>query len=207
YRIRTKEVKVEVVSMLPDGAVKQDIKDIASQEELPRDLRMIYFAVIAVVVLLFVGGGCVLNWLYFRRKSEPVPPPPEPPHLTAYRALEELLAGNLLAEGRIKLFHIRVSDILRRYIENRFSLRAPEMTTEEFLAELGHTTAYSYGADMFATAARGSRGFRAEHKALLIDFLTHCDLVKFAKHMPTDPEIRTTINLCRQFISETEPGT
>ncbi|MEA2082957.1 MAG: hypothetical protein U9O82_01700, partial [Thermodesulfobacteriota bacterium] len=42
YRIRTKEVKVEVVSMLPDGAVKQDIKDIASQEELPRDLRMIY---------------------------------------------------------------------------------------------------------------------------------------------------------------------
>ena len=207
YKIRTKEVKVKVVSMLPDGAEKQDIKDIASQEELPRNLRMIYLAAIAVVVLLFVGGGCVLNWLYFRMKSEPAPPPPEPPHLTAYRALEELLAENLLADGRIKLFHIRVSDILRRYIENRFSLRAPEMTTEEFLAELGHTTDYLYGAGMIATAASSSEGFRAEHKALLIDFLTHCDLVKFAKHMPTDSEIQTTINLCRRFISETEPGT
>jgi len=60
---------------------------------------------------------------------------------------------------------------------------------------------------MIATAASSSKGFRAEHKALLIDFLTHCDLVKFAKHMPTDSEIQTTIKLCRRFISETEPGT
>ena len=206
YKIRTKEVKVEVVSMLPDGAEKQDIKDIVSQEGLPRDLGMIYFTVIVTVVVLLLAGGGTLYWFCFRKKPEPVPPPPEPPHLTAYRALEELLAENLLSDGRIKLFHIRVSDILRRYIENRFSLRAPEMTTEEVLAELGHTTDYSYGAGMIATAARSSKGFCTEHKALLIDFLTHCDLVKFAKHMPTDSEIRTTINLCRRFISETEPG-
>lgn len=192
YRILTQEVKVKVVSVLPEGEAGRDIKDIAPPEELPRDPRMVYFVVVAAVVALLLAGGGALYWFCFRKKPELPPPPPEPSHLTAYRALEELLAGNLLAEGRIKLFHIRVSDILRRYIENRFSLRAPEMTTEEFLAELGHA------------APRTARDFRAEHKALLIDFMTHCDLVKFAKHEPTDFEIQTTINLCRQFIAETE---
>lgn len=207
YRIRTEEVRVKVMSVLPEGeAGQEDIKDIAPPEELPRDPRMVYFVVIAAVVALLLAGGGALYWFCFRKRPEAPPPPPEPPHLTAYRALEELLAGNFLAEGRIKLFHIRVSDILRRYIENRFSLRAPEMTTEEFLVELGHTAAYSYRADMFATAPRASGDFRAEHKALLIDFLTHCDLVKFAKHEPTDSEIQATVNLCRQFIKETEPG-
>ena len=42
------------------------------------------------------------------------------------------------------------------------------------------------------------------HKALLADFLSHCDLVKFARHEPTIPESEKTVSICREFIEETK---
>ena len=91
----------------------------------------------------------------------------------------------------IKLFHLRISDILRRYIENRFGVRAPEQTTEEFL-----------------TAASGIRlhekAILGNNRPLLADFLTHCDLVKFARHEPTRDECEKTVSLCREFIEQTK---
>ena len=64
------------------------------------------------------------------------PPPPVPAHIIAYAALRELFAQNLVARGLIKPYYFALSTILRRYIENRFGLQAPEQTTEEFLASL-----------------------------------------------------------------------
>jgi 5'-deoxynucleotidase YfbR-like HD superfamily hydrolase len=110
-----------------------------------------------------------------------------PAHEIAYRELERLIADDLPGKGRIKEFYQRISDILRRYIENRFGLHAPEQTTEEFLAALG--------AD--ATLA-------PSHKSLLKNFLQHCDLVKFARHEPTTEDIQKTFDSCRNFIGETK---
>ena len=59
--------------------------------------------------------------------------------------------------------------MLRHYIEDRFGLRAPEQTTEEFLAEL-----------------RQKHVFGERQKDLLRAFLEHCDLVKFAE-LQTEP--------------------
>jgi hypothetical protein len=85
------------------------------------------------------------------------------------------------------LFYLRLSNVLRHYIEDRFGLRAPEQTTEEFLAELG----------------RG-QPFAPAHKELLQSFLEHCDLVKFAELEPTRGEAETAVALCRQFVDETK---
>ena len=76
--------------------------------------------------------------------------------------------------------------ILRRYIEQCFGIRAPEQTTEEFLAGL----------------EKGS-GFPDNYNRLLKDFLRHCDLVKFAEHQPRTSDIRNTFNSCREFIEGT----
>ena len=47
--------------------------------------------------------------------------------------LPALVTEDLIARGLIQEFHYRTSGIVRGYIERRFGVSAPEMTTEEFL--------------------------------------------------------------------------
>ena len=89
--------------------------------------------------------------------------------------------------GRIKEFYEQISDILRHYIEHRFNLRAPERTTEEFLAELT-------SADVLSKQDQERLG----------EFLQHCDLVKFAKYNPTTEQIQKTFDLVKDFIETTK---
>jgi hypothetical protein len=111
----------------------------------------------------------------------------KPAHEIAYARLRALVKDDPVAAGQIMEFYERISDILRHYIENRFDLRAPERTTEEFLAELAVTDVL-YDPD----------------KTKLEEFLTHCDLVKFAKHSPTKEQIQQTFDLVREFIEKTK---
>ncbi|MCA9399895.1 MAG: hypothetical protein KC618_09100, partial [Candidatus Omnitrophica bacterium] len=69
------------------------------------------------------------------------------------------------------------------------SIKASEMTTEEFLLHL-----------------RNSDKLTSQHKQILKDFLSSCDLVKFAKHVPGDSEIQDGINAARDLIQQTKPA-
>jgi hypothetical protein len=111
----------------------------------------------------------------------------KPAHELAYERLRALVKEDLIGAGRIKEFYERISDILRHYIEHRFSLRAPERTTEEFLAELANAEVLP-----------------ATEKQRLGEFLQHCDLVKFAKHNPTTQQIQETFDLVKDFIEKTK---
>ena len=42
------------------------------------------------------------------------------------------------------------------------------------------------------------------HKTLLADFLSQCDLVKFAKFEPSLTESEKTVVLCREFVEKTK---
>ena len=98
-----------------------------------------------------------------------------------------MIEQDLVKTGKIKEFYERISDIFRHYIEHRFNLKAPERTTEEFLAELS-------SANVLAKQDR-------EH---LAEFLQHCDLVKFAKYDPTTEQIQKTFDLVKDFIETTK---
>jgi hypothetical protein len=103
--------------------------------------------------------------------------------------LEALLNGPLPQGENPGAFFVGLSGIVRRYLENRFSLRSPELTTERFLE-----------------AVSGSPDLGAEHQSLLRDFLSQCDLVKFAHHVPSREAIDETIRKARRFIDETREG-
>jgi len=181
--IRTDPVKVEVASVLPAKEAKPEIKEIAPPVSLPGFSPW----VCAAIGVLLAGAGFYLWW---RRRKRPEPAGQMPlPHEVALRALRELMAEDLIAKGQAKLFYLRVSAILRHYIEGRFGLHAPESTTEEFLNDL-----------------RRSPHFNDARKELLRRFLHHCDMVKFAKYQPTREEIDDTVNTCAQFIAETRPA-
>ena len=81
-----------------------------------------------------------------------------------------------------------MSDTARQYLEERFEFRAPERTTEEFLHELRRTNLLS-----------------ADQKNSLSEFLQQCDLVKFAKYEPREPELRELHGSALRLVEETEP--
>jgi LPXTG-motif cell wall-anchored protein len=183
--LSTEEIAVKVTSVLPEDELDPDIKEIAPPIDLLGTPPWIY-ALTAVGVLALAA---VAYYFWRRRKKEIEEAVPViPPHERAFEELETLLGEDLIAKGEVKLFYLRLSNILRRYIEGRFGLHAPESTTEEFLEDL-----------------RSGTEFSAEQKAMLRRFLEHCDLVKFAKHEPTRDEVDLAVNACRTFIEQTKP--
>jgi hypothetical protein len=108
------------------------------------------------------------------------------PYERASVALSELEAGGLPDEEARDYWYVELSSIVRRYLEDRFALRAPELTTEEFLR-----------------VAQRSVLISSEHKALLSSFLADCDQVKFAGYAPGEEESRSVLAAARRFLLET----
>lgn len=180
--IVTEPIAVEVASVLPQGEQRPELKEIAEPVDMPAPWWPWIVGGIALVALV-----AALFWWRRRKQFERDTVPPPSPHEFAFAELDKLLALGLLEKGEAKLFYLRLSNVLRHYIEDRFGLRAPEQTTEEFLAEL-----------------QRSQPFAPKHNESLQAFLEHCDLVKFAELQPTREEAETTVALCRKFIGETK---
>ena len=188
-RFITDPVEIEVYSLLDDQAGPADIRDIYDPVAQPWSTAayiLLGLALLGALLLMLAG----ILWYAKRRNRLPPPPPPEPPQTIARRDLDNLLRAGLLQQGRVKEFYQRLSDILRRYLEVRFHFKAPERTTEEFLLEI-----------------RDSRRLTGDQKKVLKAFLSHCDLVKFAAHVPAEKESEQAVRLAGQLIEQTSVST
>lgn len=184
YELSSEPIEVEVTSLLGEQRSELIIEDIEGVVEMPREASLWWVWLLIIVVILAAAGG----WILLRRKRvAKLIRIFKPAHEIAYERLRALVEENLVEAGKIKEFYEEISSILRHYIEHRFELRAPERTTEEFLAELKYSDVLS-GPD----------------KESLEEFLTHCDLVKFAKHSPTTEQIQRTFDLVKEFIEKTK---
>jgi hypothetical protein len=106
--------------------------------------------------------------------------------------LAKLEAGGAPDVDTADAWFVRLSAIVRRYLEGRYEIRAPELTTEEFLQE-----------------ALRAAALTAAHRALLGTFLECCDRVKFAAYRPDQKESLEMLAAARGFIEDTrlrEPG-
>lgn len=130
----------------------------------------------------------LLTWMRGRwtRMVAAPPPPVIPAHEWARRQFAALLSENLIASGRIREFYFRLSDIVRGYIERRFEVSAPEMTTEEFLA----------------TTSCDPR-FGERNTSELQRFLSACDLVKFAGFHPDPADADALTRAAMDFVERT----
>jgi hypothetical protein len=153
-----------------------DIRNIKGMVPVP--LEWWWFWVLLTVVVI---GGVAL-WFWMRRKkpeaAEIIVPPS--PFEVAMTALQQLKTQSLPVEA----FYTQLSNIVRQYIEGRFALKAPERTTEEFLAEAA---------------------LPEQHMKLLRPFLEECDLVKFARFTPGDSDRQRAFAAAEKFITETRP--
>lgn len=158
-----------------------DIRDIRPPVEIVSPWAWVWWA----LLVLAVAAATFFLWRWWRqKKAVEAIVPPVPAHVRAKQRLADALA--LLSQPRE--FCIAVSDALRIYLEERFSFRAPERTTEEFLLDLKRT-------DLLMR----------DQKDSLEDFLTRCDLVKFAKYEPREPELRDLHASALRLVEETEP--
>jgi len=185
--LKTQAIKIVVESLKPSE--EGDIRDIKDPLELPRDWGPIIWAAAISLGVLAAGFGV---FYYLRRRARRVlapekVEPPRPPHEVAYEALEQLRQSDLLARGEIKLFYIHISEIIRRYVEGRYGIDAMEMTTTELLERLRQDT------------------MPEEHVLLVQEFLEACDLVKFAKYIPTEEENERALSLAFEIVDRTKP--
>jgi len=151
--------------------------------ELPRPWSRAWWITTAIVAAL-----AFTLWFMRRRESAQIAPAVIPAHEWARRMLAQLIAEDLVPRGMIQEFYYRVSDIVRGYVERRFGVSAPEMTTEEFL-----------------TTAAGDGRFGARHTTDLRGFLTACDLVKYARQIPAASEADQVLQAAKSFIDRTKP--
>ena len=150
----------------------EDIRDIKGFVPVPHGWLWLALLGSALLILL-------LFWWFKRRKpvvAIPVIPPFSPLEI-ALAALQKLKAANLPVEK----FYTQLSDIVRQFIEGRYGLRAPERTTEEFLAE-----------------AR----LPEQYMVLLQTFLQEADLVKFARHRPGADDMARALSAAEKFVRE-----
>ena len=135
---------------------------------------------IAGGVLLVCGAYGLWRWLRRRRRPRVLLP-----FEVALQLLEAMRA--LMQPAQAREFSIAVSDVVRRYIEERFGVTATHRTTEEFLHDL----------------LESSHAPLARHRALLSEFLQQCDLVKFAGMSLTLQNMESLHHSARAFVLET----
>lgn len=174
----------------PDIAL-QDTTDVIFDIVPPRSapvtfselLPWIIITLIAAVVIYLLARFLPRNPL--KRFVRPVPPP-EPAHLIALRDLQELKAAELWQKGEVKEYYSRLSDILRRYVDNRYGISSPELTTDETVRML-HEAAVTTTGQM----------------AIVKEVLSLSDMVKFAKYMPDSSSNENAHENAVRFVEET----
>ena len=158
----------------------EDIRDIRQ----PRHIPTTPWAAVAVGVLLLTAGAFAARWWSRRGKFLQMLP-----HEIALQRLEE--AHRLMDPEHAREYCFAVSNIIRGYVEERFHVRAPKLTTEEFLRDLVEV-----------------RDTMLEpHRALLGEFLEHCDLAKFAGWRYSMPDLEAMHASGRSFILQTSVST
>jgi hypothetical protein len=167
-------------NIVPAGATNQ-LRDIKPPVVIPNGWLLLFWVVGALVAAALL----YLAWRQWKKHHDRVPVEEViPPHIRARRKLEAALA----LIGQPREFCVMVSDTIRIYLEERFEFHAPDRTTEEFLHELKQTDRLT-----------------PDQKESLGEFLNQCDLVKFARYEPGEPELRDLHASGMRLVEETEP--
>lgn len=183
YEIRLPATELTIdAEVTPETASLDKIPTVREVIDLPGRNR--FWFVLGAVILAALA---VLLMILRRRHREEIA---EATRLTPREiALQRLadLVDRRLYESDVKRFFVELSGIVRWYIEQQTTIRAPERTTEEFLHEITR---------------------KLKNRALLSPqlqerlrlFLESADRVKFAKFQPSQEDIMLGVRRAEEFI-------
>ena len=175
-------------------AVSPDVNGMAPVRDIRREQVFWYdYWPWGLGALLVLG----MTWWQIRRRSKrrPVilpiaeaPPPPReiPAHEQALAQLDALAREQLWKKGELKTHYVRLSLLLREYLEKRYRVLALESTTREILPALKNA------------------GFPMQLQNTLRDLLEQADMTKYARTPPPPDYHEKSIRDARQLIQQTQ---
>lgn len=176
----TEEIPIEVGTVL---ANRTDAPLSAPRAALPTEVgaKSLWPWFLGGAAALIVIGGAIALWILLRSRAV------RRARITAWELamsrLAELAARGAPAADDADTWFVDLSNLIRAYVEGRFRLRAPELTTEEFLGVAQRVPALG----------------------VLGPFLERCDQVKFAGWRPASDESLEVLAIARGFVVETRP--
>jgi hypothetical protein len=182
YELLTAPLEFEVAAALPEGAsleLRAPLGKLGAREMYGR--YRVLWGLAALIAL--AGGGYVGLRTYATWRSRSLR---RSAYDLAKAELDALLMGPRPGAREMDAFFVALSGIVRRYLENRFGLRSPELTTEEFVLELAN-----------------SPDLVRSHQRLLREFLNRADLVKFAHVVPDAADVELSLENARSFLEAT----
>ncbi|MFT4903315.1 MAG: hypothetical protein ACI84S_001022 [Thalassomonas sp.] len=168
---------------LEEGA---ELKDIKQPMQAPigwSDIWPWLLGIITIALIVYL-----LKKYVFNKKEEVITAKSKaiiPADITALKQLNTLEKDQLWQAGKIKEYHTELSEIIRRYTENRFDFIALELATDEIISELKSKV-------------------NNEQLASITILLQRADLAKFAKSKPDTDENEQSMQLAKHFVGQTK---
>ena len=163
---------------------------------VPYDIKgQILYHVTFKELLPWIGGGLLAAalialavWLIVRasrRKAEALKPK-DPAYIVALRELDKYRSDKYWAPDKQKAFYSGITDALKFYMDERFGVDAPEMTTAELF-----------------DALKSDKDITPEMYSSLKELFERADFVKFAKHIASEQENAAALPLAVRFVTTT----
>lgn len=169
--------------ILEEGA---ELTDIKQPMQAPIGWSDIWPWLAGILILALIIY--LLRKYVFNKKEEAKVKKPKmiiPADITALKQLTELEDAKVWQAGNIKEYHTEISEIIRRYTENRFDFIALELATDEIISEL-----------------RGK--VNNEQLTNITILLQRADLAKFAKSKPNEDDNQESMQLAKHFVEKTK---
>jgi hypothetical protein len=184
-RVTWRPIRARVTTEIKEATLNARRPNTGPEEVPPawswrQPLGWVLAGLVLIVLVLVVGE------IVGRRRRRPILLTPEG---WARRELQRLAAIDLLEAGELERFPTLLSDVVRRYLELQFRLRAPRQTTAEFLE-----------------AMQQAPQLTPAQRELLREFLQRCDLAKFARLTPSAAECQALAEQVRGFVEQTAAG-
>ncbi|HTL37445.1 MAG TPA: hypothetical protein VL326_30130 [Kofleriaceae bacterium] len=183
--ILTEEIPLDVAPV-PTDAIGKELH--AAAGKLDPDVGGTPWLWIGLGVSIFAVAlsGSLLTWRYFNVRRSLAEK--KSAYEDAIAKLQSLEARGAPTTEQADAWFVELSSVVRDYVEGRYGLRAPELTTEEFLFIAARWPAMS-----------------AVDRTQLTSFLERCDRVKFAGYRPESQESLELLTLARKFVEDTRP--
>ena len=189
----TQSLSLKIIPVdVPAEAVATDVKDIKDVAEPPFVLWdfIPLWVVILILSLILLAVVIYYAWRYFKSRKVEQQSQPEvqiPPYELAMSELLKLRESKLWQQGQEKLYYTRLVDILREYLDSRFSINAMEMTSTQIMASL-----------------RRNKELKEVTKHI-DEILSMADFVKFAKMRPLPEDNERVMRKAIDFVELTRP--
>ncbi|MFC1478455.1 DUF4381 family protein [Candidatus Margulisiibacteriota bacterium] len=143
-----------------------------------------YWVLLVIFIALLVAIAYYIKQkLQKREMPEEQPAAPEnirTPEEIALEALAELEKMQVQSPEEIKEYYVRISEIIRRYLEQKYETAVMEATTTEIMSLI----------------QQGSW----QKPEQIEKFLEDSDIVKFAKYLPGKNEMRAILDIAKRII-------